>query len=1253
MALDFSTLTPEEQVTAIFVGYYNRAPAVPGLNAYVADLAAGQSLADVARSFVPQAETLALYPSLGSAQISEADAIQLVTDVFNNLFGRDPSNIGPDNFWVQELLTPGAEVGQVILNIMSGAQGDDLLVLNNKIAVGSAYVEAAIAAGVDGTGDLKDTILDDVDGTQNSVNDALDAIAAAFPVTEPSVPGEERLLTSGTDVLDGTENDDMFNAYIQQNPFAGGVSNSLSSADRLDGKGGYDTLYAELSFELFGVSNLGVTDVQPRVKNIEEILIEARDFGDRDNDQEFPFDGDDEWDEDELAVVVDAKHITDHVKIGSYYSDGDLKIENVTTLTSDGSVRNTDAITVVMDHTDNFNSDDDASDLVVLFDEDYLLSGQDSAGEAVFFLLDQDAELRLKRGQAAEGRLDEIDKNGIRVLVNGSEVDISFADELLDEANPNEVNSHDAFIAALQAPLQDAIAAGLLPAGSTIEKRDYSTVLLDDEGLPLNQAALQDGSFSELIPGIVFTSGDGSEVTALGFTAPDELTGEFNVFGRFDDDFAIEDQPISVNIELEKVGREGEGGDLIVGSKVVDNSDEGMGIEVFHVSVKGEDNKPSNLTQLATTNSYLDAIYVKTHEDFVDADSHASLTIRGGSDGSNDSPDQDNEAFGQSSLNLFDASAFLGDLTLGNDEDIDDLITLIADGGGDVTFFGEVDLEANHSILTGAGNDLIDLNIDGDAVDVIGTSHITNTGAGDDEVIVSTESGVSQETMFLLDNLDINTGSGEDLVEINGYMRFEIDAGDDSDFVILNASSGSNESRDIGDGTGIQDFAPRVLYQAELTVMFAGFEETVRVNTTAGNNYVATQLDINAAIAAAIANNPELARLLTVTELDGLQEIRVQSTVEGENEFGISLYQPGVVASAPGEGQVVLSSTSDWQAVARGLIQTGEVDNSIPVDTADETRGVLNNIAGSLNEDGTVGTEDALGTGQHTYDFIYDGDFGSNASSSSSDTSLNHSEVDMGDGSNDLLVLDSNPLSASTLQITQEFGKVSVVNFFTDVSNPSFVSGSAPATLYDEEGDVGRHALDFTAYLDNMVDPSDNDNAWSTVMSPVELSGDTGGFGIDLAADDASANSVSFLSFDETVTDSISFASLTGSQLIAALNGSAGTTVTGGLVDADLDAIATANLIGTVQDHIVMVENEQNLGEFKVFYLTSTLGSDGNITAGGDFTTGQLLGTIDFGATFTVGDSPSGDFGSSTLFTEANLIGSVKADAETDAWLNL
>ena len=250
MALDLSALSTEEAVTAIFVGYYDRAPAPNGLDYWVNDIENnGFSLADVARAFALQSESQALYPELGTTGTMDLEPnVAFVTAIFQNLFGRDPNNItdngGADNFWVNELQN-GADVGQLILDIISGAQGNDLAIISNKIDVGLAYSDASEAAGVLTRTAGADTILDDVDASAASVLAAKADIADTFPVVTPENPGEEYFLTSGTDAgadFTGTDADDTFNAFIAQNPFAGGVSNTLSSADRLDGGAGNDVI---------------------------------------------------------------------------------------------------------------------------------------------------------------------------------------------------------------------------------------------------------------------------------------------------------------------------------------------------------------------------------------------------------------------------------------------------------------------------------------------------------------------------------------------------------------------------------------------------------------------------------------------------------------------------------------------------------------------------------------------------------------------------------------------------------------------------------------------------------------------------------------------------------------------------------------------------------------------------------------------------------------------------------------------------
>lgn len=59
-------------------------------------------------------------------------------------------------------------------------------------------------------------------------------------------------LTAGTDRVTGTPAADFFEAFLSQNPTAGGVSNTLSSADRVNGGAGADVLYAELVPEFYG-----------------------------------------------------------------------------------------------------------------------------------------------------------------------------------------------------------------------------------------------------------------------------------------------------------------------------------------------------------------------------------------------------------------------------------------------------------------------------------------------------------------------------------------------------------------------------------------------------------------------------------------------------------------------------------------------------------------------------------------------------------------------------------------------------------------------------------------------------------------------------------------------------------------------------------------------------------------------------------------------------------------------------------------
>ena len=937
---------------------------------------------------------------------------------------------------------------------------------------------------------------------------------------EPApVPGEEYLLTSATDVITGTADDDEFNAYIQQNPFVGGVSNSLSSADRLDGGAGNDRLYAEVTNEFVGVSGgyFGGIDIQPRIKGIEEIDIEARDtafglYGNNNNSDSFPsgtfgdifLDGKSSLDggsgEDFFnPVVVDGKNIVDHEEIGSYYSDGDLLIENLTTLTSSGNARNTSEITITMDHTDNFNTDGDASDLVVLFDNDYLLSGQESEGQIFYFLLDEDAELA-----GLTNRLNNIDVDGIRFTIDTGNGPVEVN---IEASEANVAGTHQGFVNALQAPLQALIADGTLPAGTTITLDPTIT----------DVTFLDDGSQSGLIPAIVLTSGDGSPVIATGFSRIEEEIGEYDVYGRFNSINEVADQPISIDVDLHKVGRGGEGGNLIIGGKDEDTAD-GIadGIEVFNLNVLGAGNddpnggmtKPSNLGTVTSTGGALRVVNIATDPVFAAGDTFASLTIR---DGFNTT----GARVETGDLQMIDANAFLGDLNLGTDEDIINADMVTAMGGGDVNFTGAYNGYEDgqmYTVMTGAGDDTFDINIDGDAVDAVDEGFFMDMGNGDNTAFLSVtddltgangtdggastsngfdSNGVSQATTQLLMNLDVIGGSGEDYVEVQGMGAWDIDTNAGSDFVFIN-SGGAKSQGNLWNTTGLADFGPVVVYKAELAVSVAGFESVVSIDT--GNNFILTQSELNDAFIAAIAANPEIARLVTATKGTADQDLIITSLVDGINEVGFQIRQPELVLSGTalevGTKQVTLG-TGDVAGMVRDLVAVGSPFLGAPgsiTSSAGLDAAAIVALYGDTNTDGVFGNTDGVDgyTGQILEAFAGAGTEGGTVGSIE-----NHSIINVGVGSNDLVVLSANNLPATTplgteSQNTLVFddlnaGKVSIVNWFDLASTDTLITDSLAGT----QATNGNHLLDFTAFLTNMS----TDSGPSVPISVRQLTG--------------------------------------------------------------------------------------------------------------------------------------------------------------------
>jgi len=151
----------------------------------VADLNAGLSQGrspaataqEMASDFRFSDEAQGIYPFLDPAVSQNASAAQIddfVGDVFDNLFNRTPEAAGLD-FWtgeIQERLGSGQTIGDVIVDVMTGAGGDDVTTLQNKIEVANAYTNQASTSQADESVQL----VGSVDATQASVDQALSQI---------------------------------------------------------------------------------------------------------------------------------------------------------------------------------------------------------------------------------------------------------------------------------------------------------------------------------------------------------------------------------------------------------------------------------------------------------------------------------------------------------------------------------------------------------------------------------------------------------------------------------------------------------------------------------------------------------------------------------------------------------------------------------------------------------------------------------------------------------------------------------------------------------------------------------------------------------------------------------------------------------------------------------------------------------------------------------------------------------------------
>jgi hypothetical protein len=277
MSIDVSALTPQEQVTAIYVAYYDRAPDPAGLQFWVSKITSGEmTLTDVANAFANAAETKAKYAYFEAPDV--AGVATFINEIYQNLFNRAPDAEGA-TFWADQLTSGAVAAGEFILAVLAGAQdveggAQDKSVIENKIDVAFDWTQSALDEGVGTSGnpiaeevdgklevldqdafDSATSILDGVTGDAASVDAAKAATDAFFSAVEPFN------LTTAADAFTGTDADEVFNAPLDLAIDGLVGAQTLQGPDVLEGGEGTDTLNAELN-------NTGTTQ-NPTISGIE------------------------------------------------------------------------------------------------------------------------------------------------------------------------------------------------------------------------------------------------------------------------------------------------------------------------------------------------------------------------------------------------------------------------------------------------------------------------------------------------------------------------------------------------------------------------------------------------------------------------------------------------------------------------------------------------------------------------------------------------------------------------------------------------------------------------------------------------------------------------------------------------------------------------------------------------------------------------------------------------------------------------
>lgn len=198
------------------------------------------------------------------ARFKDKTNLEIVTTIYQSLFGRDPEAAGLE-FFANALTTGTFNINNIAIAILDGAQGDDKTVLANKEKAADAFT-AALDTGTEkaaytGTAAAAKgvTFLSTITKDESSIPSAAATAAAITDIVGSASAGATLALTAGADKVGASET---LASTAQNDTINGAVDDGWDSADTIDGGLGTDTLTATITKGVTVAKDTGLVGVE-------------------------------------------------------------------------------------------------------------------------------------------------------------------------------------------------------------------------------------------------------------------------------------------------------------------------------------------------------------------------------------------------------------------------------------------------------------------------------------------------------------------------------------------------------------------------------------------------------------------------------------------------------------------------------------------------------------------------------------------------------------------------------------------------------------------------------------------------------------------------------------------------------------------------------------------------------------------------------------------------------------------------------